>query len=445
MSTPFGTTVKDTARLCWRYGRMYLAGSRPRRTASNVPAGKSLGKQVLLFVRAFPPDFTAGVFRTASLAHYFVENGWNVTVVSQTPRHPLEMRGMELRNRISSRINVVHYDRDLRPFSRLTPQVNGGLETAFAALSRAEGLLPKDVPTIVFASGPPFSSFLAATVLARSRGIPLVLDYRDEWTRSPFSFVKTGRLDRAWEPRCLRTADRIVMTTQSQIDHLLESFPEVVPQRCVLVPNGWEPNEFASAAAIKHTRAAPPRCTISFVGSLGDHTLPGRFLATLGMLLCRRRDLVQSLRVQFIGSKSTQALAQIEAFPHQQVLRMIDPVGKIEAVRAMQESPSLLILNEPRLHRYLPGKLCDYLAARRPILVYGDGGEVAKLVRQLHAGLVVSLDDDRALEAALDTLFQRPQPVAEHVHLESWLARHTRGELARRYSDILDDLILGAR
>ena len=39
-------------------------------------------------------------------------------------------------------------------------------------------------------------------------GVPLVLDYRDEWTECPFEYVRTDRDDRAWERRCLRVRMR---------------------------------------------------------------------------------------------------------------------------------------------------------------------------------------------------------------------------------------------
>src|SRR5207253_1449493 len=40
----------------------------------------------------------------------------------------------------------------------------------------------REVPhQAIVATGPPFSSFLVGAALARYTGLPLVLDYRDEW------------------------------------------------------------------------------------------------------------------------------------------------------------------------------------------------------------------------------------------------------------------------
>ena len=38
--------------------------------------------------------------------------------------------------------------------------------------------------------------------------VPFALDYRDEWSESPFDFVHKGNADRFWESRTLTNAPR---------------------------------------------------------------------------------------------------------------------------------------------------------------------------------------------------------------------------------------------
>jgi glycosyltransferase involved in cell wall biosynthesis len=392
----------------------------------------------------FPPDFNSGVFRPVSLANYAAESGWDVAVVAQEPERPHDQRGIELRGRLSPRVHVLHHDLkgELTPSFRCTPELDGGLLTAVSHWSRAEKALSADAATVVVATGPPFRTFFSGLAVAATHGLPLVLDYRDEWTNCPFDFVKTGEFDREWERRCVRAAARIVMTTQSQIDHLVDAFPEVDRTKCTMIRNGWEPREFDVERKINgHDRAPGLECTVAFVGSLGDHALPGSFLTTYGRLLARRGELRQSLRVRFAGSKVAAAHEQLRQFPFPEALDLVGPLGKLEAVRAAQDSPALLMLNEPDIHRYIPGKLYDYLAARRPILVYGEGGEIAQIVRELDAGIVIPINDEQALEAALAALPALSRSYSPGPERDEWLARHTRGELARRYLEMLEGLI----
>src|SRR5690606_33567275 len=104
-------------------------------------------------------------------------------------------------------------------------------------------------PKVVIATGPPFHSFVAGVLLSRMWRVPLVLDYRDEWTECPFPFVQLGNADHFWERRVNAHADRIVLVTQSQLEHHARAFPNAFAnasrERMVVIPNGWEPAEHA--------------------------------------------------------------------------------------------------------------------------------------------------------------------------------------------------------
>ena len=105
----------------------------------------------------------------------------------------------------------------------------------------------------------------------------------------------------------------------------------------------------------------------------------------------------------------------------------------------MRKARALLIINEPDLSRYIPGKLFDYIASRTPVLVYGDGGEVARIVRELGAGFVVQTDDVTALAQALLALSQSSVG-SDPALVTDWLARHTRERSAMDLLALLEDL-----
>ena len=107
----------------------------------------------------------------------------------------------------------------------------------------------------------------------------------------------------------------------------------------------------------------------------------------------------------------------------------------------MRQSDALLILAEPELERYRPGKLYDYIAAGPPVLVYGHSGEASELIERLGAGFFVPANDTDALEKTLDQICESistfPNRSAE---INEWLEQHTREALARRFFDILEGL-----
>lgn len=105
----------------------------------------------------------------------------------------------------------------------------------------------------------------------------------------------------------------------------------------------------------------------------------------------------------------------------------------------MRKSRALLILNPLSLNRYIPGKLFDYVAAGSPILVYGSGGEVARVIDELDAGRVVPEGDAVALADAINWIVE----AANQVNLqkrEAWLAAHHRKSLANQLLDHLESI-----
>ncbi|MFN4065410.1 MAG: hypothetical protein ACK4JA_14520, partial [Parazoarcus communis] len=113
-----------------------------------------------------------------------------------------------------------------------------------------------------------------------------------------------------------------------------------------------------------------------------------------------------------------------------------DHVDKRTANQLMMESDALLLISAEGLERYLPGKLFDYVASRRPILVAGQPGESANVVKLLHAGLHIR--DASELISALETPSRWSNPDSPLV--SSWLNDHRRDVLAARLFSLLESL-----
>jgi hypothetical protein len=290
-------------------------------------------------------------------------------------------------------------------------------------------------PDLVMASGPPFGEFVAGLVLSQRWRVPLVLDYRDEWTQCPFQFVGIGNTDWFWEPRCLRRAALVFFTTESQRTHQLRMFPGLDPGRTAVAPNG-------AHEAVGGERAATPAspATIAFLGLLGEHCDLDEFLATLGAAVARGPDLVDRVRVIFVGNKTGNEQRLLDGFSHSGILESIDHVPLSEAQAIMRRSAALLLLNPPRLARYIPGKAYDYIAARRRILLYGQGGELDQLLTEYPPAIRVERQHPDALHAALRRIADEPEPPASVVSPE-FLARCSRNRNAEQQIIALERLL----
>jgi glycosyltransferase involved in cell wall biosynthesis len=403
-------------------------------------------RHLALMAWALPPNSNAGVHRPLSFLRYSEANGWRVDAFQGEAPQRQSQHGDDLIALIppTATCHVVP-DSTRQPSHSLFPRVDGGFKNALAYAQRAIRALSADPPDAVFASGPPFFVFVAAMFTARHFGVPLVLDYRDEWTECPFDFVDKSGQDLWWEQRCLKHAQAVVFVTESLRRHALKSFAELKAELTHHIPNGWEAKDFDPAAARgpRIGDAGNGTLSLAHIGNLAGHTPPHAFLRTLEALVAADPGWKDRLCVQLIGRRSPDADAAVRSFAHPEMLQVVDHVSKREASARMQAADALLIISIPELDRSLPSKLIDYIAARRPVLIFGSPGESSDLVERLGVGLLSAADDPAALGRALGALAAarlRPNDEAR----DQWLGDHTRDALARRLFTLLDRLVVEA-
>lgn len=428
-------TLIDTAVMGARWLSLELP--RPRR----APRART-GRHLALFAWALPPSSNVGVHRPLSFIRYGSRTGWRIDSFCSEPPRTQRQHGEELLARVPREATLHVVPHPIRqPSHQFFPRIDGEFTNALAYARFANELLAGDPPDVVLASGPRFFTFVAALFVARRFGVPLVLDYRDEWTECPFDFVQKDGDDRAWERRCLRRADAVLFTTESHRRHQLAVFPELTPRKAHVVSNGWDPDEFVEGPGeAPASRAGDGRTLrLAYVGSLAGQTPPHDFLESLEQLLTDEPDWRPRIRVQFIGRRGPSAEEAIRAFRFPGVLEVIDHVGKREAIARMRERDALLVIATTGLERYLPAKLFDYVAARRPVLAFGTRGESSALIEQLGVGTFCPSGSVTALRDALVHL----QTLDMSLHDESvheWLQEHRRDVLASRAFEVIENL-----
>lgn len=428
-------TLADTAVL----GADWLRLERLR--VRRVARGRT-SRHLALFAWALPPTSTVGVHRPLSFMRYGTQLGWRIDAFCSKAPDTLSEHGDELLARVprEAAMHVVPPS-SREPSYRFFPRVDGGFANALAYARHAIATMADDPPDVVLASGPPFFTFVAALLVARHFGVPFVLDYRDEWTECPFDFVVKDGHDRAWERRCLRKADAVLFTTASHVRHQLAKFPELDAARTHLLPNGWEPDDFADHVHEPPVTQSPASTAVrvAYIGNMPGHKSPQDFLASLHQLLIDEPELVTRIHVQFVGRRAGSSDRALHSFEFPTAIEVIDHVGKREANRRMQESDILLLISRPGTERYLNAKLFDYVAARRPVLAFGTPGESSAVIERLGVGVFCAPGSGAALRDSLERLRRMDMSRSEE-RLANWLHAHRRDVLASRAFEIIESV-----
>ena len=253
------------------------------------------------------------------------------------------------------------------------------------ALSRAlESLSPSIDFKVVVASGPPFVPFAACVRWAARRHIPLILDYRDLWSRNPISrFPWIARLlvNRFLE-RPINRAATLATTVSHGCKAMIERDATIAPVRVLLnSPDASYRLFVGNIAAAKarsggkagRDRFAPFR--LVFTGQVYPHCT---FAPVIRALLQLPKDILERLEVHYFGGCSAMVRREFDRFGADGFLVDHGMVSKAESIEAILDADLLLSLvhteeksSDPSVSGLMTTKIYDYFLSGGPILNIG--------------------------------------------------------------------------
>jgi glycosyltransferase involved in cell wall biosynthesis len=264
-----------------------------------------------------------------------------------------------------------------------------------------------------------------------------VADLRDGWTfdvpdRPRYPLRAQRALDRALERAVARRADAMTAVT----DPIAEDLRERLGGRATTIANGFDPLEEVGDDGSSLLR--PDRVSLVYTGSLAYADLqPDNLLAGVHQLLRRQPEVAGSLEIVFAGALGAGERAAIEDPALCGVTRAVGFLARSETLALQRAADALLVITSDRRPSSATGKIYEYLAAQRPILVLSERSVAARIVRETRAGLVAPDDDPSAIAAALDAVVagRLPAPTTETA------APFSYGQLAEELSSVLTEAI----
>lgn len=331
---------------------------------------------------------------------------------------------------------------------------------------------------VIVSTGPPHSMHLIARGVAKATGIPWVADFRDPWTKL-FYFKhlqlseRSLRKHRALEQQVLDDATLVVAVSPL----VKEEFEAMTKTPVKLVTNGFDPEDFvpAEAAGVKAKAGAGGATTEKAeeaAAKAGEATAktgamtagaaqaggafemvhtglfavdgnPERLWRVLREKCLEDREFARRMRITLAGKTDREVAAAIADAGLGDNLRDLGYTSHKDVTKLQKEAAVLLLplRKEPEYRATLPGKLFEYLGARRPILGIGQtDGAMARVLAETASGRTFEWTDDKGIRQYIDSCWESFKAGKLEVPPRD-ISRYSRPATARQMAQIFDSLI----
>jgi glycosyltransferase involved in cell wall biosynthesis len=315
------------------------------------------------------------------------------------------------------------------------------LPTALPGLVRA---VRRWRPEAVMVSAPPFSSFLLGWAASRLFGLPLLLDFRDEWSGFYARGFHPGGQGRLWgaavnslEGMLVRAAVTVTCASPDYASRFRQLYGGL-PDKYLWIPNGYDPADFPAAPT--EPPSAPllpplPPLRLVYTGTvMGVTSLRPLWRALALLSEEQRRRIVIEVAGRVVDDEPVDpGLAGLRVEVH----GYLDHQAALARMRAAH-ALVLTLSPGPGAERVIPGKLYEYLAARRPILGLLPRGRASALLEACAAGTLADPGQPaQAAEAIAAWLEQPPAPLPPPPRL------FDRRQAAAAFASALDRAVEG--
>ncbi|WP_422351356.1 glycosyl transferase family 1 [Flagellimonas sp.] len=265
------------------------------------------------------------------------------------------------------------------------------------------GIIEKEGIETIITTGPPHSLHLIGLELKKKMNIQWISDFRDPWTSIGYHnklrlTKKSQKKHKDLEKKVLTNSDKIVVTSRTtQME-----FEALTNRPVKVITNGFD--EVLSPLQLDS------KFTISHLGSLLTGRNPITLWKVLQELVNERPEFAKQLSIQLAGVVGEEVWESIGQHGLQSYTNQLGYLPHEQVVEVQQKSQILLLLEiaSEETKGIIPGKLFEYLNAKRPILALGPTEwEAGRIVQETKAGISLSTTDAPALKNVLLDWFEQ--------------------------------------
>ena len=415
---------------------------------------------ILMIAFQYPPfGESSGIQRTLKFSSYLRDFGWQPVVLTAHPRAYSRIGDEQLGeippNVPLKRAFALDAARHLSiggRYPRWIALPDRWASWWFGAVPHGLRLIRKYRPTVIWSTYPIATAHLVGLTLQRLTGIPWVADFRDPMTDTD---PKTGteypldpsiRRANGWLERlAVRHCRYAVFTTPSTLRMYAARYPEIPVSRWRMIENGYDEDNFVAAEkCLAHRSSSSGRVVLVHSGALQPSIRhPRAFFAALADL--QQMGLISSknFRVVLRASGNEEYYRQhIRACGIEEIVNLEPSIPYQDALREMLCADGLLIFQASNCNLQVPGKLYEYLRARRPIFAMTDPeGDTAGILKAAGIGAIVPLDSKEEIISGLRSFLTQLSEGTVAIGNNEDVSAHSRRSRTLQLAELLDALV----
>ena len=432
-------------------------------------------KKCLIITYYFPPSGGPGVQRVLKFAKYLPEFGWEPVVLTvKDGDYPaidesllkeippslkvyrtsiLEPYNFYRRitgkkpgtavdvNNIPKKGDSKSFSEGIAEFIRATFFIpDARIGWLWNAVDEAKKIIQQENIDAIYSSSPPYTCAVIARKVHRATGVPWVAGFRDPWTgflSTPERWLLPKKLDEYLERSCFEDATRVEVAWRGILLDLQKKYPDIPTDKVFHLPNRFDSGDFPSI-----TYRSNDKFTITYAGSMYGVRNPKSFLQAIANLIKAKKIDPKKIELKFIGRFGAEVLEMFQEPTVANCVKTLPYLPHSESIVHLMTSEALLLVVDDYSggEEIVPGKVYEYIGARRPIIALAHEGAVAELLRSTRSGRIAHNDDVAAIEGIIleyytDYLYNK----SDYSPDLSAIARFERKEITKQLARLLDE------
>ncbi len=425
-------------------------------------------KRVLIITYYWPPAGGPGVQRWLNFVKYFREFGISpVMYIPEDPYYPLEDKSFL--DKVPPGIEILKLPiKEPYRFAgflskKKTKQISSGIITKkkpslseklllyirgnyFIPDARVGWVKPsvnflhnyllKNPVDAIITTGPPHSLHLIGLHLKQLMEIKWVADFRDPWTTIHYHdslrlTERSKRKHKALEATVLNGTDTIVVTSPTT----KKEFKLITNTPVEVITNGYEISK-------EVVPTLDEKFSLAHIGSLLSERNPKVLWEVLSEIASENIAFKNDLLLKFAGAVSEDVIDSIQKFGLYDNLELIGYVAHSEALQLQQNAQILLLveMDRPETRSIIPGKLFEYLAAKRPIVALGpQGSDISEIISETNSGNYFGYGDKKELKEQILTYYTK-YTNGSLTEVSSKIEKYSRRELTLKMANLIKEL-----